>query len=168
MFDTTHIHPMIVHFPIALLIIGFLAEFISVVFKKEFFGKAGFYLLILGTLGVVAAYISGNIAGDGLTEAGALKDAIEKHEDAAAVTLWLMVAVSVVRVGFVLLKKYEGAFKWISLILFFIGVLSIARTGYYGGELVFKHAAGVQFNLGSSLNLNEIENNSGSTEIESE
>ncbi len=41
-----------------------------------------------------------------------------------------------------------------------IGVLSIARTGYYGGELVYKHAAGVQFNLGfdnpdaQNLNIN--------------
>jgi len=32
--------------------------------------------------------------------------------------------------------------------LFLLGVLSIARTGYYGGELVFKHAAGVQLNIG--------------------
>ncbi len=168
MFDTTHIHPMIVHFPIALLIVGFIAEFINVAFKKEFFGKAGLYLLILGTLGVIAAYISGNIAGDGLTEAGALKNAIETHEEAAVVSLWLMIIASVLRIAFVLIKKYEGAFKWIALLLFFAGVLSIARTGYYGGELVFKHAAGVQFNLGSSVNFNDVESNSATAEKESE
>lgn len=36
MFDTTHIHSMIVHFPIALLIIGFLFDFVGVVLKKNF------------------------------------------------------------------------------------------------------------------------------------
>ncbi len=168
MFDISHIHPMIVHFPIALLIFGFLADLISVVFKKAFFGKAGLYLLIFGTLGVIAAYFSGNIAGDGLTEAGPLKNAIEFHQNTALISLWIMVLTSFVRIGFIMMKKYEGAFKWAALLLFFAGVLSIARTGYYGGELVFKHAAGVQFNLGNSLNSNELENNSGSTENKAE
>lgn len=151
MFDITHIHPMIIHFPIALLIVGFLFDLTGVLFKKEFFSKAGFYLLILGTLGVAAAYITGNLAGNGIAEAGALKQALETHEDAATLTLWLMIIASVIRIGLVLLKKYQGAFKWIALILFLAGVLSIVRTGFYGGELVFKHAAGIQFNLGAGL-----------------
>ncbi len=149
--DLTHIHPMIVHFPIALLIVGFLADLTGLLLKKDFFSRAGFYLLSLGTLGVAAAYISGNIAGDGITEAGTLKQAVETHEEAAAISLWLMAGVSLIRIAFVILKKYEGVFKIISVGLFFIGILSIARTGYYGGELVFKHAAGVQFNLGASF-----------------
>ncbi len=154
MIDTTHIHPMIVHFPIALLIVGFLFDLIGTFFKKEFYSNAGFYLLILGTLGVIAAYFSGDLAGDGISEVGALKQALETHESAAQLSLWLMVIASVVRIGFVVLKKYAGVFKWVALGLFFIGVLSIARTGYYGGELVFKHAAGVQFNLGMDFNSN--------------
>ena len=161
MFDTTHLHPMIVHFPIALLIIGFLFDLAGVISKKDFFNKAGFYLLILGTLGVVAAYFSGNLAGDGITEAGTLKQALETHEEAAELSLWLMVIISVIRIGIVTFKKYSGIFKWAALGLFFIGVLSIARTGYYGGELVYKHAAGVQFNLGidfSSQNFNSQNN----------
>ena len=154
MIDTTHIHPMIVHFPIALLIVGFLFDLIGVFVKKDFFSKAGFYLLILGTLGVIAAYFSGDLAGDGISEVGALKQALETHESAALLSLWIMVIASVVRIGFVAFKKHTAIFKWVALSLFFIGVLSIARTGYYGGELVFKHAAGVQLNLGMDFNSN--------------
>lgn len=152
MFDTSHLHPMIIHFPIALLLIGFLADIIGVIFKKEFFTKAGFYLLILGTIGVIAAYISGNIAGEGVEEAGTLKQALENHEHAAQLSLWLMVATAVVRLTIVIAKKYAGIFKYAALALFLAGVLSIVRTGYYGGELVYKHAAGVQFNLGFNFN----------------
>ena len=167
MFDTTHIHPMIIHFPIALLIVGFLFDFAGVFVKKEFFSRTGFYLLILGTLGVVAAYITGNLAGKGIAEAGTLKQAIDTHEGAATLTLWLMIIASVVRLGLVLLKKYEGTFQWISLIIFLAGVLSIARTGYYGGELVFKHAAGIQFNLGAGLDSGSSESaESQSTEVQ--
>ncbi len=158
MFDTTHLHPMIVHFPIALLIVGFLSDLIGAFFKKEFFSKAGLYLLILGTAGVIAAYFSGNIAGDGVSEAGALKQALENHEEAAELSLWLMVIVSVVRIGIVVFKKYTGIFKWAAIVLFLVGILSIARTGYYGGELVFKHAAGVQLNLGFDFNSDNLNN----------
>jgi uncharacterized membrane protein len=147
MFDTTHLHPMIVHFPIALLIVGLLFDLLSLALKKEFFSTAGFYLLILGTVGVVAAYLSGEYAGDGITETGALKLALERHESAALFSLWIMVSTALVRIALVTFKKYNGIFRWAAIVLFLLGVLSIARTGFYGGELVFKHAAGVQLNF---------------------
>ena len=117
MFDTTHIHPMIVHFPIALLIVGFLADAAGIFLKKEFFSKAGFYLLIFGTLGVAAAYLSGNIAGDGITEAGSLKQALETHESAAELSLWLMIWTALVRIALQLTKKYVGTFQRITIII---------------------------------------------------
>lgn len=155
MFDTSHLHPMIVHFPIALLIVGFLAEVVGLVLKKEFFITAAFYLLVLGTLGVIAAFITGDIAGDGVSETGQLKNALETHEHAAQLTLWLMVGAAVVRIALVWMKKFNGILKYAAFVLFLVGVLSVARTGYYGGELVYKHAAGVQFNFGLDQNAND-------------
>ena len=149
MFDLTHLHPMIVHFPIALLIVAFLADLGGLVLKKDFFNKVGLLLLVLGTAGVVAAYFSGHSAAEGLTEAGPLKMAMENHEDAALVTLWIIVATMVVRLALVAFKKYQGMVRWVPLVLFLVGVASVARTGYYGGELVFKHAAGVQLSIGA-------------------
>ena len=162
MIDTTHLHPMIVHFPIALLIVGFLADVIHLIIKKEFFSRAGFYLLILGTIGVIAAYLSGEYAGDGVTEAGALGQALEAHEEAATLALWLMSGAALVRIAFVILKKYDGVFKAVAFTLFLLGVISIARTGYYGGELVYKHAAGVNLNLGFDF---QSDNSSGNKEV---
>ena len=155
MFDMTLLHPMVVHFPIALLIVGFLFETIGLFVQKEFFSKTGFYLLILGTIGVITAYFSGQSAGNGISEAGTLKHALETHEGAAELSLWIMAGAALVRIALVLLKKYFGVFKGVAFVLFLLGVLSIARTGYYGGELVFKHAAGVQLNLGLDINSSE-------------
>jgi uncharacterized membrane protein len=148
MIDISHIHPMLVHFPIALLIVGFFSETIGVFIKKEFFSTAGFYLLLLGAVGVVAAYITGDNAGDGITEVGALKMALETHEGAAFITLWLAVIAAIVRTVIVAFKKYSGVYRTVAYIIFLCAVLSVARTGFYGGELVYKHAAGVQLNLG--------------------
>jgi len=152
MLDTTHIHPMIVHFPIALLIVGFLFDLVSLFIKKSFFSWAGYSLLILGTLGVVAAFLSGNLAGSGITEEGALKQALEVHEESAELTIWLASIAAIFRSVLLYFKKYSGILKSLALVLFFVTVLSIARTGFYGGELVYKHAAGVQLNLGFDFN----------------
>lgn len=148
MFDLTHLHPMLVHFPIALLIIGLLADLTGVIAKREFFSRVGLLLLVLGTAGVIAAYFSGDRAADGLIETGPLQIAVERHEEAALLTVWLMVATMIVRLALVGFRKYTGLLRWVPLALFVVGVASMARTGYYGGELVFKHAAGVQLNLG--------------------
>lgn len=148
MFDSTHLHAMIVHFPIALVISAFATELIGLLPGKDFFRKAGFYLLILGTVSAGVAYLSGTWAGEGVTESGALKQALETHEEAAELALWVLIAAAGARIALEVLKRYRGALKAIALILFAAGLLAVGRTGYYGGQLVFKHAAGVQFTLG--------------------
>ncbi len=147
MFDFSHVHPMLVHFPIALLILGFLAEVAGLASKKKFFGDAAFLLLLTGALGAVAAVLSGSFAAGGLEEAGTLKNAVETHESAAELAMWLGIIAAAFRSGLVLMKKYSGTLKYVSAVLFLAAVLAVARAGYYGGELVFKHAAGVTFQL---------------------
>ncbi len=144
MSELTYLHPMLVHFPIALLIIGFLSDLAGLLLKRQFLSSAGFYLLILGTLSLVAAYISGNAAGEGLAEEGPLKKALDMHEGAAELTLWTMVCAAIFRLGMQLTKRTQTKWRWIAVGFFLVGVLSVARTGYYGGRLVFNHAAGVQ------------------------
>ncbi len=146
MFDTSNLHPMIVHFPVALIIIGFIFDIAGITAKKEFFHKAGFYLLLLGTAGVIAAYFSGEAAEEFVNETGALETTLELHEEAALFTLWIVTAASLIRAGYVLIKKQLPVLKWISIVLFAVGAAFVARTGYYGGELVYTHAAGVQLN----------------------
>lgn len=148
MFDPQHIHPMIVHFPIALIIVAFASELAGAILHRDFFVKTGLLLMILGTLGGIAAYISGSIAGDGVTEAGPLGAALERHDDAATFALWTMIIVCVIRLFMAYKKWMTGWKQWLAVLLVALSVATIARTGYLGGELVFKHAAGVQLDLG--------------------
>lgn len=145
MISSTHLHAMLIHFPIALLLIGFLNEIIGIVFKKIFFNKTAFYLLILGTFGTVLSYLSGDAAGDGM-EGGSLGKAIELHENSAFVTLWLAIITSLVYS----LAWFKYSNKWIkiiSIILFALVIISVSRTAYLGGQLVYKHGAGIEFGL---------------------
>lgn len=137
---------MIVHFPIALLLAGFLSEIIGLFTSREFFHKGATFLLLLGTLGAAAAFISGNLAGEGMEE-GPLNLPMESHEQAALITL----LISIIALGFRLATPYlrwkEGLKKTLEVALFTIAIGAVSLTGYRGGDLVFKHAAGVELTI---------------------
>ena len=144
--SATHLHAMIIHFPIALLTVGFFLEMISLFTKMVLYKKAAFLLLLLGALGTVASYLTGNFAGEGIEE-GSLKEALDMHERAANLSLWLTIVTAIV---YLVAHVYKNKKVWMrvaSVILFASVVGAIARTGYLGGQLVYKHGAGVQLEL---------------------
>lgn len=151
MFTAPHLHAMIVHFPIALLIVGFVSETIGLISKKEFYHKASFYLLILAAAGAIASYLTGNAAGEGM-EGGTMSRALEAHEKAASITLSLTIVSAIGRLVLVMLKKNLKWLRIITFVLLLAAVAGVARTGYLGGQLVFKHAAGVQLMIGNTEN----------------
>ena len=146
MISATHFHAMIIHFPIALLMAGFLSEIIALFSKKEFFSNVAFYLLFLGALGASAAYVSGSYAGEGI-EDGPLKNPVELHEQVATVTLWLAIITALFRTVVFYFKYSRSWVKWVGILLFAALVGSVAITGYLGGQLVYSHGAGVQMAL---------------------
>lgn len=146
MISATHFHAMIIHFPIALLMAGFLSEIIALFSKKEFFSNVAFYLLFLGALGASAAYVSGSYAGEGI-EDGPLKNPVELHEQVATVTLWLAIITALFRAVVFYFKYSRSWVKWVGILLFAALVGSVAITGYLGGQLVYSHGAGVQLAL---------------------
>lgn len=146
MISATHLHAMIIHFPIALLLVGFLSEIVSFFIKQEFFRKAAIYLLLLGALAAIAAYITGTYAGSGIEE-GPLKEPMRLHQQAATITLWLAVILGLL-VAVTNYFRYTRVWvKWVGILLFAALAGSVARTGYLGGQLVFSHGAGVQIEL---------------------
>jgi uncharacterized membrane protein len=138
MIHTNEFHPMLVHFPVALLLIGLLADISSLVFKKEMcLSKAGLYLLIAGTLFVVPTVLSGLFFTPALGgEAGDLK---EKHEHFALITLSVAILTSVFRVYLAFSKKENTNLKWPALGLYILTSALAGITGYLGGILVYRH-----------------------------
>ncbi|WP_291125232.1 DUF2231 domain-containing protein [Flavobacterium sp. UBA6031] len=146
MISATHIHAMVIHFPIALLMVGFLSEVLALISKKDFFKNTAFFLLLLGALGAIAAYISGGYAGDGI-EDGPLKQPIELHEAAATLTLWLSIVTALFRVVIYFFNYNRAWTKWLGILLFTALIGSVVRTAYLGGQLVYAHGAGVELTL---------------------
>lgn len=143
MFTATHLHAMIVHFPVALILVAFLSELIGLILKKEFYLQASLYILVLAALAAIAAYLTGDAAGEGM-DGGSLQRALGSHEEAATFTLWLTIAAAGAKIALYLVKKEMRWLKVLTFALLLAAAGSVARTGYLGGELVFKHAAGVE------------------------
>ena len=142
MFDTSHLHPMLVHFPIALIVVGFLADFISLIFKKEqCLSKAGLYLMILGTLGAIAAVLTGEFFTKEL--AGEAENVQETHELFASITMYTMIVAILIRFFLIYTKREVSNLKWFVFALYGIGTISVSITGFYGGTLVYKFLIGL-------------------------
>jgi uncharacterized membrane protein len=128
-------------------LVGFLFELISFISKKPFFPQASFSLLMLAAASAIFAFLTGDAAGEGM-EGGRLETAMEAHEQAAAITLWLTIAAAAVKLAMVIIKREIKWLKIAAFILFSGAVAGVARTGYLGGQLVYKHAAGVELSFG--------------------
>jgi len=137
MFSTAHLHPMIVHFPIAIIIVGFVAEAASLFFRNEkCLSKTGLYLLVLGALSAIAAWGSGQLFTTEPTQ-GAILEVFEKHETGAFITMLLMLAAAAFRIYILYAKKEETSLKWVAFSLYLLGVLAVSYTGFMGGTMVF-------------------------------
>jgi uncharacterized membrane protein len=144
MFSPDHFHPMLVHFPIALLIVGFLADITGEFYKKEkCLHKMGFILQILGTLGVIAAFITGDNFTNWEAFQGATKDAFELHQDAAILTIWIAIVAVIVRILIMMMQRFSGWTKWLTLFLYLAAVVAIGYTGLMGGNLVLSFLMGI-------------------------
>jgi uncharacterized membrane protein len=137
MFDTSHLHPLIVHFPIALIITGFAADVLSLFLKKEkCLSKTGFYLMIAGAVAAVAAWLTGQLFTNEPTQ-GEIVKVFSRHETGALITMLIMIVGATFRTWLVIKKKDETYMKWISFGLYFLGFAAVAFTGLMGGTMVY-------------------------------
>jgi uncharacterized membrane protein len=139
MLNTAHLHPMIVHFPVALITVGFIVEVISLFFKSEkCLSKTGFYLMVLGTLAAIAAWSTGQLFTNEPNQ-GAIAEVFEKHETGALMTMILMIIGSSFRIWLVVQKKEESQLKWVAFTFYLLGFAAVTFTGLMGGTMVYNY-----------------------------
>ena len=142
MFNTDHLHPMIVHFPIALITVGFFAEVISLFFKSEkCLSKIGFYLMVLGSLGAIAAWSTGQLFTEEPTQGEVLKVFV-RHETGALTTMILIVSGTIFRIWLIVKKKEESPLKWVAFGFYLLAFLAVTFTGFMGGTMVYDFMIG--------------------------
>ncbi|MEB3102196.1 DUF2231 domain-containing protein [Ferviditalea candida] len=133
---STPLHPIIVHFPIVMLLLGAAAQIIAI-WKPDFFEKMANYLLVGGFITGVAAYMTGDGAEE-YAEANlnAARGLIHTHENLALLSLAVF--------GLAIVLKYfryrRPNFKILTPVLLaciIAGAGLISVTGHYGGKIVY-------------------------------
>lgn len=142
---TEALHPLFVHFPIALLLVATLFKFFSFWAKGIFLDKPGTILLIAGVVGGWLAIYTGELA-DGIVSRTLCDPTVLKdHQNNSYTMIWLFTIAAIVDLIYQFRFLFLPALlvKWLVIILLFIGSGFLIYTGHLGAKLVYEQAAGV-------------------------
>lgn len=138
-------HPMLVHFPIALLIVGFLFATISMLCKcskkvqceskkPSCMERSGYWLLVLGSLSALVAVLSGVIFTNPMT--GFMGELRTTHMMIAFATTAVAVIASVIYSVY-MYGKQNKYIRIVAFILYLAAFALVAITGHYGGMMAY-------------------------------
>lgn len=146
------LHPLIVHFPIALLFVAPLFVVLGIVLRRSrLFLWAALLLMAIGTTATFFAVSTGEAAGKLAERTPQINAVLERHEELAETTRIIFAALTLVFAAIVVapaaFRRLQGPAFRITLPLVFLlfygaGVVVLANTAHNGGRLV--HELGVQ------------------------
>lgn len=139
-----NVHPMLVHFPIAIFITALLFDFVKLFWNKDWLHIVVTALFGFAALMALITYLSGKQAIDIVSVPMRAELTASNHADWGLYTLLYFNLFAVLRV-FLFWKKLDR--KRVAILLFcgsFAGAALIGKTADLGGKLVYKYGVGVQ------------------------
>ncbi|MBI3595405.1 MAG: DUF2231 domain-containing protein [Nitrospirae bacterium] len=142
MFNILHLHPMLVHFPIALFFTSFFFDILFRFTRKKEFQKMGYYILILAVITGALAAGAGILIEDKIESSGISERQIDDHKGFAMVALVIFVVLLVFR--FFKKGDLSGQVFNLYILLSFVAILLLSYAAFKGGKLVYEYGAAVQ------------------------
>lgn len=138
-------HPLSVHFPLAILLLGSLFPLLTYLLKKEFWENMAHVLIVIGTLGCWGAIYTGDLAESIVSRKICDPTVLKTHETNAYVAVWFFSIAS----ALILILHYgtgrqvKKILKITIIMLSLLGSGFLIYTGHLGATLVYQQAAGV-------------------------
>lgn len=138
------IHPLFVHFAIALPVVVLLLELINLFTKKRTIGVLSFLFMILVTVIFFAAYLTGAIDGKMAKEflSPEAKDALIAHKQLGVYLVYASGLVLLFKLFSILIRK--TAIRVLFFLVLIVFVVAIFNEGKKGGELVYQYGVNVK------------------------
>lgn len=148
------LHPAIVHFPIVLILLGTVAAIAAAFWRKNHLPILAGIFLALGAIGAWVSIETGESDG-GLVEnvSPQAESLLDAHEDWAKRTLATAAVAAVAAALSVALFKFPRAARAFGVAAAVAAILSsyaVYQTGHRGGQLVYKHGAGIAITADAS------------------
>ena len=146
------LHPLVIHFPIALLMVAPLFLLLGMVFRRggRLLPLCALMLMFLGTVASYVAVETGEAARDLLVRTPEITAAIESHEELADLTRSLFTVLTVILAALVLVPVFLGrereklphlAMHAIFLLIYAGGLLVLLNAAAAGGRIVHELGA---------------------------
>ena len=135
-----NLHPLVIHFPIALLMGAALLYVAAWLLKRDSFAHSAFVVLVLGALSLVVAVATGLYAERSVMLALSVREhLLQPHKTAMLATLALC---TVLTVWAILARPFptKGKPLFLFLLLVMIGVMTAGAD--FGGRMVYDYNAG--------------------------
>jgi uncharacterized membrane protein len=140
-YDWPRLHALLNDFPIALLVTAVFFDVLALATRRLIFRQVGFWVLMVGVVGSIAAVVSGLQAEGHIEHGEAVHEVMGTHERFALISLGVFGVLALWRL--VREKRMASLERNVALVLSLTGVGVLFATGRLGGKLVFEHAAGI-------------------------
>lgn len=139
-----NIHPLLVHFPIAILVVAALANLATLFIPSAWWDETkNTILYVAGAIFAGITYYSGTIAADTVFLPTEAQSVLSEHAEWARYLLWFFVLYALLRMAFHWFDLFERkSFKIIAFITVLPGLFMIFETAEYGGKMVYGYGAG--------------------------
>jgi uncharacterized membrane protein len=138
-------HPLVVHFPIVLIIVAAVFQILSLfVFRREF----SWAVVFLALFGAVGAYLASNVFHPHTTELSEnAQRLLLEHELYADLTFWLAAGGLLAKLvsNFIFKRPWWG--ETIATLALIGAAVAVALAGHHGAELVHKEGVGPKGNF---------------------
>ena len=139
-----NVHPLFVHFPIALLLVALLLDGVAIIGRRERWRACSGAVLVLAALGAIAAAVSGWVAEEIVEPAVngiGQGELLEDHRTAALIMMGLAVVLAAWR-RLLKMEHPRGGWRWLYLGLLLAAAIMLATAADLGGQLVYGHGIG--------------------------
>lgn len=137
-------HPFVVHFPVALLTVGFLCDAAGVLCRRDHLLRTGYLLLVLGAVSAIAAALTGNAAEDAAARIPGIAPALEQHESISTAATWLAIGLALFRTHLTFKEKFAGNLRYVYLAGAAATAVLVAVCGYTGGRMSYEYGPGIR------------------------